>query len=706
MESGISARPTDYPQGYYNTGNPVLLLWFLLTNNLFGQILIEAPLMERRLSKEDKGKGVASVPTQPPRTGRIKASVPIENARSHRLSLTLIGRVTNRTIQKVWSLIPFFTELWKDDGRPVGSDLGNGLFQFQFENEADLNAVLERRPYHYARWMVILQRWEPTTAATFPSLIPFWIKVQGIPIHLWDEGTVKSLAEDFGVFERAEITDFAVRMRVQVNGLLPLVKSSVIEYPNGDEVTASFVYERLERHCSKCFRLDHDIKDCLVAKHQARELKQQELSTNLSVMDNHKKDSRDHLSENSEAYRFSASKDLDCREVLSHRHDAYRHEARRRETAENRNRTEQESSLRRGFKEQPRGLQDRLNRTFKSHQHDPPRNRLIREDARHRLSSRNRNDHLQASRVRTRDRREDSGSSKLVSDQIDRGTPLKAHPLPQEISINEALGNVREAMLQLTHGVVPPVSGTRKDRLRPTEEVAQTTIPAEGLIGPSRGFSANSQPRYKHQTELGENDLMCDPVEKGSSSGRRLPATRRLSIQTDRDKDSTERMPASQRLGVPSLENNPEERRPATQRLGPSEVAMQPTERLPASLRLGQQGTDEADAQTLNLAPPKRKPGRPPSKRETQQPEQNLIKGSTSKKRKTKGAKPSPVRRTLVSESPKGIPKPLSGTSRASRKTSKSTATPTASENQPICNMIPASSKRRVDFHNPSFLGP
>ncbi|KAL0726483.1 hypothetical protein Bca4012_022576 [Brassica carinata] len=176
-----------------------------------------------------------------------------------------------------------------------------------------------------------------------------------------------------------------------------------------------------------------------------------------------------------------------------------------------------ESSLRRGFKEQPRGLQDRLNRTFKSHQHDPPRNRLIREDARHRLSSRNRNDHLQASRVRTRDRREDSGSSKL-------GDSSKSSSSATEISINEALGNVREAMLQLTHGVVPPVSGTRKDRLRPTEEVAQTTIPAEGLIGPSRGFSANSQPRYKHQTELGENDLMCDPVEKGALR-RRLPAT-------------------------------------------------------------------------------------------------------------------------------------------------------------------------------------
>lgn len=235
--------------------------------------------MERRLSREAKGKGVATEPAQPPRTGRIKAQAPVNTDRSNKLSLTLIGRVTNRSVQMVWSLIPFFTEMWKAEGGPVGSELGNGMFQFQFENESNLLAVLERRPFHYARWMVILQRWEPTTSASFPSLIPFWIKVQGIPIHLWEENTIKSLAEDFGIFEKAEITDFAVRMRVQVNGLLPIVKSSVTEYPNGDEVTSTFVYEKLEKHCSKCSRLDHDFKDCLVAKHQAREHHLQEQST-------------------------------------------------------------------------------------------------------------------------------------------------------------------------------------------------------------------------------------------------------------------------------------------------------------------------------------------------------------------------------------------------------------------------------------------
>ncbi|KAH0895000.1 hypothetical protein HID58_057429 [Brassica napus] len=64
-----------------------------------------------------------------------------------------------------------------------------------------------------------------------------------------------------------------MKMRVHVNGLLPLITSTVIEYSNGEEVSASLVYERLERHCTTCLRLDHDIHDCLEEKAKKREIK-------------------------------------------------------------------------------------------------------------------------------------------------------------------------------------------------------------------------------------------------------------------------------------------------------------------------------------------------------------------------------------------------------------------------------------------------
>lgn len=225
----------------------------------------------RRLSMAEKGKGLVSEPYQAPRKARVQVQAPDNAYLIQKHSLTIVGKITNPSVQKVWSLIPFFTEKWSNGSRPRGSDLGQGMFQFQFDSEADLLEVLDKRPYQYAKWMVIVQRWESTTAPDFPSLIPFWIKVQGIPLHLWTEPTIRTIGEDIGIFEAAEITSLTVRMRVHVNGRLPLITSSILEYPNGDEVEAKLVYEKIEKHCSCCFRLDHDLRDCLRAKAEKRE---------------------------------------------------------------------------------------------------------------------------------------------------------------------------------------------------------------------------------------------------------------------------------------------------------------------------------------------------------------------------------------------------------------------------------------------------
>lgn len=242
--------------------------------------------MHRRLSSSEKGKVVALEHHPAPRTGRVRVSEPDTPINIQKHSPTLIGRVTNPSVQKVWALIPFFTDHWKADIPPIGSDLGMGMFQFQFELESDLLTVLDKRPYHYACWMVILQRWEPTISPSFPSMIPFWIKIQGIPIHLWSDEIARNIGEDLGTFETSDITNQAIRMRVHVNGRLPLIKSSVVEYPNGDEIVATLVNEKLERHCLKCGRLDHEIRDCLEAKHEKKamlELQEDSIRNKASV---------------------------------------------------------------------------------------------------------------------------------------------------------------------------------------------------------------------------------------------------------------------------------------------------------------------------------------------------------------------------------------------------------------------------------------
>ena len=86
----------------------------------------------RRLSAAEKGKSAATELYQAPRKGRIQIEEPESAYLTHKHTLSLIGKVTNPYVQKVWALLAFFYEHWKTERKPVGADLGQGMFQFQF----------------------------------------------------------------------------------------------------------------------------------------------------------------------------------------------------------------------------------------------------------------------------------------------------------------------------------------------------------------------------------------------------------------------------------------------------------------------------------------------------------------------------------------------------------------------------------------------
>lgn len=111
---------------------------------------------------------------------------------------------------------------WTLKGRVTSSDLGHDCFQFRFDIADDLQSVLNNRPYHYNGWMVILQQWEPVISATFPSQIPLWITLKGIPLHFWHEKVIYDIGQDLGQLETYEITDTSARVRVLLDGLKPL----------------------------------------------------------------------------------------------------------------------------------------------------------------------------------------------------------------------------------------------------------------------------------------------------------------------------------------------------------------------------------------------------------------------------------------------------------------------------------------------------
>ncbi|OAO99509.1 hypothetical protein AXX17_AT4G01860 [Arabidopsis thaliana] len=198
----------------------------------------------------------------PPPKKRIRAPTLDNSELIQENSLTLMGRLTNPSAQRLWSLIPFLSNRWNLKGKATGSDLGRGCFQFRFEYEEDLQKVLDNRPYHFGQWMVILQRWKPVISPSFPSEIPFWIELQGLPMHYWIKEMLYAIGKEAGEVVDHEISPAAAKIKVLINGLQPITKETVVEFPDGSEALVYLEYKNLKSHCHHCQRLSHAEADC------------------------------------------------------------------------------------------------------------------------------------------------------------------------------------------------------------------------------------------------------------------------------------------------------------------------------------------------------------------------------------------------------------------------------------------------------------
>lgn len=198
------------------------------------------------------------------------------NVVKERFRLTLIGRVFHlggRSIDALIHLLPR-PRIWNVEGRVHGLNLGNGRFQFDFDNEEDLLTVLNKRPCHFNLWSFALERWEPFTSEDFPNTIPFWITVTGVPVHFWNDQTFTQIANALG--KKLLVYSKKARIQVSIDANKPLQFERRIGFPNGDIGRVSLSYEGLHRYCFTCFLISHDENTCPQLTPAEREIKRKQ----------------------------------------------------------------------------------------------------------------------------------------------------------------------------------------------------------------------------------------------------------------------------------------------------------------------------------------------------------------------------------------------------------------------------------------------
>lgn len=178
---------------------------------------------------------------------------------------TLIGKCMNPQEQDVTALIIMLPKIWKVEDRVAGADLGLGRFQFDFNNEEDIEEVLKMQPYHFYYWMISLVRWKPVMEKSYPTEITFWVRVLGVPLQYWAEPTFESIGGALGNVVEVDL-EYG-RVKVVVDGAQCLCFETSVDFCGGEfygggEELIALRYEKLFGYCSMCFSLCHDMTKC------------------------------------------------------------------------------------------------------------------------------------------------------------------------------------------------------------------------------------------------------------------------------------------------------------------------------------------------------------------------------------------------------------------------------------------------------------
>lgn len=176
---------------------------------------------------------------------------------------------------------------WQKEGRVRGIALSQERFQFIFQNEHDLNDVLERGVHTFEEWVIVLERWVENPPDDYLQYIPLWVQISKIPVNCYTVEALTAMGDLVGktvlvAFDPSKpVTQDFIRVLVKFNVAHPLKASKVITL-KGVPTVIRFHYERVQKRCFECQRLNHEKDLCplVVRKRQEENRVRREIVSN------------------------------------------------------------------------------------------------------------------------------------------------------------------------------------------------------------------------------------------------------------------------------------------------------------------------------------------------------------------------------------------------------------------------------------------
>ncbi|XP_048618565.1 uncharacterized protein LOC125589916 [Brassica napus] len=167
--------------------------------------------------------------------------------------------------QDMKALFTNIPKIWKLEERVTGTNLGFWKFQFDFKSEEDMEAVLKQQSFHFDYWMLALARWQPKKSQLFPSEIPFWVRLIGVPLEFRTVPTFESIGNAIGKTVAVDLD--RTRVPVVIDAFKELCFETTVDFKGGkfyeeEEVAVSLRYEKLFGYCPLCSSLCHKEEKC------------------------------------------------------------------------------------------------------------------------------------------------------------------------------------------------------------------------------------------------------------------------------------------------------------------------------------------------------------------------------------------------------------------------------------------------------------
>ena len=163
----------------------------------FAQAFDLTDQMEEDIDSDDEC-GEASTPV---REGQVRIMLSKETKKRIRgpWSKALIVKLIGKTMGLNY-MQSRLAQLWRPEGRMDCIDLTYGFFLVRFYSKDDLERVIKKGPWFIGDHFLSLRPWEPffKPATANVSLVAAWIRLNALPIELYETEVLKEIGDSIG----------------------------------------------------------------------------------------------------------------------------------------------------------------------------------------------------------------------------------------------------------------------------------------------------------------------------------------------------------------------------------------------------------------------------------------------------------------------------------------------------------------------------